>query len=199
MSKKVKSIIRKIIYLILFSLIIFAFIYLSDKYAERSERKVMTFNDYYQSIDKTKRDDVIRSNTLIKYLKGDDNKYIIFIGSHTSAWSTEYAKLVTEVFDELNIKNIKYYNLNSDKAQKNANYYELKDLLKGSLTSTDGSENNLLAPSLYIIEDGEVKYYNIDTVAMKNTITPEKYWTEEQIAEFKAEISAAIDKYYLNN
>lgn len=198
MSKKTKSIIRKIIYLILFSLMILAFIYLSDKYAARSERKVMTFNDYYQNIE-TKRYDVIKSNTLIKYLKGDDEKHLILIGSHTSKWSKEYAKILTEVFDELNIKNVKYYNLNSDKSQKNANYYEIKELLNGSLSTTDGSENNVLAPSLYIINDGKVKYYNIDTVVMKNTTAPKDYWTEEKISKFKIEITNAINKYYLNN
>lgn len=198
MSKKTKSIIRKIIYLILFSLMILTFIYLSDKYAARSERKVMTFNDYYQNIE-TKRYDVIKSNTLIKYLKGDDKKHLILIGSHTSKWSKEYVKILTEVFDELNIKNVKYYNLNSDKSQKNANYYEIRELLNGSLSTTDGSENNVLAPSLYIINDGKVKYYNIDTVVMKNTTAPKDYWTEEKISEFKIEITNAINKYYLNN
>ncbi len=84
------------------------------------------------------------------------------------------------------------------KSQKNSNYYEIRKLLTGNLTTTDGSTRNLLAPSFYIIVNGEVKYYNTETSAMKNTDNPEKYWTEEKEIEFASEISEAINKYYRN-
>ena len=67
------------------------------------------------------------------------------------------------------------------------------------MITTDGSDSNLLAPSLYIVKDGKVLYYNIDTVAMKNIDTPKKYWTTEEKLEFNTEITNAILKYYLNN
>lgn len=54
------------------------------------------------------------------------------------------------------------------------------------------------APSLYIVDNGEVKYYNIDTVAMKNNLEVSDYWTEEKETEFTLEIIDAINKYYLN-
>ena len=91
------------------------------------------------------------------------------------------------------------YDINNDKSQLNSNYYEIVKLLKGSLTTTDGTDSNLLAPSFYIIENGKVLYYNTDTVAMKNTEKPSDYWTEEQKTIFSNEITDAINKYYLNN
>mgnify|MGYP003299276226 CR=1 FL=1 len=92
-----------------------------------------------------------------------------------------------------------HYDINNDKAQLNSNYYAIVNLLKGSLVTTDGTDSNLLAPSFYIIKDGKVLYYNTDTVAMKNTEKPSKYWTEEEKQEFNTEITNAINKYYLNN
>ena len=102
------------------------------------------------------------------------------------------------VIEELELQDVYYYDIINDKAQANSNYYELIELLDGYLITTDISENNLLAPSLYIIDKGKVKYYNIETSAMKNTDKVNDYWTEEKEIEFKTEISDAINKYYLN-
>ena len=96
-------------------------------------------------------------------------------------------------------KEIYYYDIINDKAQANSNYYELVELLDGYLTTTDSSDKNLLSPSLYIIDNGKVKYYNTDTSAMKNTDTAKDYWTLEQEAIFYNELTDAINKYYLNN
>ena len=52
-----KSVIRKIIYLILFALMIFAFIYLSNRYSALSVRKEPTITDYYPTIKNTEKND----------------------------------------------------------------------------------------------------------------------------------------------
>jgi hypothetical protein len=100
--------------------------------------------------------------------------------------------------EELELKEIKYYDIINDKAQGNSNYYRLVEKLDGYLITTDTSVNNLLSPSFYIIENGKVKYYNAETSAMKNTDTAKDYWNEEKEIEFKTEITNAINKYYLN-
>lgn len=192
---KTKSIIRKIIYGILFIAMVFAFIYLSEKYASNSDPKILTINDYYGDLDND-RFEVIRGKMFISLIKKGKN--IIFVGSSTSEYSKKYIEILDEILEENKIEKIYYYDINNDKSQKNSNYYDIRELLNGSLSTTDGSNNNLLAPSLYIIEDNDVKYYNIDTVVMKNTDTVESYWTEEQIQSFKEEITEAIQKYYLN-
>lgn len=195
MNTKTKSIIRKIIYGFLFLIMIIAFIFLSEKYADNSKEKIMTISDYYSQITNDKYE-VIRGTKLISLL--DTGKHIIFIGSSTSQYANKYIEELETVLKQTNIDKIYYYDINNDKSQKNSNYYKIRELLSGSLITTDGSHNNLLAPSLYIVEDGEVKYYNIETVAMKNTDTIEKYWTPEKETEFIGEITEAINKYYLN-
>lgn len=195
MNIKTRNILKKIIYVILFVLMIFAFIYLSEKYKDNSKEEVKTISNYYPEINSDVFN-VINGTKLINVIKKDKN--IIFIGSQTSRWSRQYIKELNSIFQEIGLDKIYYYDINNDKAQKNSNYYEIRELLNGFLTSTDGSENNLLAPSFYIIDNGKVLYYNNDTVAMKNTTEIEDYWTEEQKKQFAFEIKNAINKYYLN-
>lgn len=197
LTKKDKTIqlIRKIIYIVLFSAIIGCFIYLSNKYTNE-EPEIKKISDYYE-IEETSMYQVINGSEMINKIKKGTN--IIFIGSETSDWSKKYIEIITPIFKTFDIETVYYYDLNNDKAQKNSNYYDIKELLKGSLTTTDGSKSNLLAPSLYIIDNGEVKYYNTETVAMRNTTTPNSYWNEERKTNFKIELEDALLNYYLNN
>ena len=191
MTPKVKSILRKIIYFLLFALMIVAFIVLSEKYADNSKQRVSVISDYYEN---TKADcyEVISGNKMISLLKSGKN--IIFIGSSVSDYSRKYMEELDTIFKNLKIDKVYYY----DKLQENSNYYDIKELLNGYLVETDTVSNNLLSPSLYILNDGKVMYYNVETSAMKNTDTVKSYWTPEKEITFSNEITAAISNYYLN-
>jgi hypothetical protein len=120
------------------------------------------------------------------------------IGNKDSKYSQKYIEELDIILEELEIDKVYYYDLINDKAQANSNYYEIVELLEGHLTTTDTSDNNLLSPSFYIVTDGKVNYYNVETSAMKNTDTIESYWNVQNEFNFKQEISSAINKYYLN-
>ena len=195
MTTKTKALIRKIIYAILFAAMIFCFIYIGNKYTTDDKDKTVKISDYYQEID-NKYYEVIRGKKLISLLK--EGNHLILIGNQKSEYSKKYIQELTTVLEELNVDKVYYYDLINDKAQANSNYYEIIDLLEGHLTTTDSSEKNLLAPSFYIVDNGEVKYYNIETVAMKNTDTIESYWNVQTEFNFRLEVSSAINKFYLN-
>jgi len=195
MTLKTKSIIRKLIYLIIFAAMIFGFIYLGNKYAGNSEIKTLDITDYYKNIDK-ENFKVIRGGKFISLFK--KGKHVIVIGNSNSEYSKKYIKEINEIIENNNIEGIYYYDIVNDKAQGNSNYYELLELLNGYLVTTDMTENNLLSPSLYIIDNGKVKYYNVETTAMKNTDTVSDYWSTEKELEFEQELTEAINKYYLN-
>ncbi len=192
-----KKWIKKVVYAVLFIAMIGAFIYLSEKYKSNADDPVRVITDYYDlKLDKD-RYTIITGGGFINLIQ--HGRSIIIVGSKTSSWSKEFVKQLDIALTEAEVDQVYYYDINNDKSQKNSNYYKIKELLNGSLTTTDGSKNNLLAPSLYIIIDGEVKYYNVDTVAMKNTIQVEDYWKEEKKLAFRKEVKEAITKYYLNN
>ena len=192
---KTKSIIRKIIYFILFSMMIFAFVYLSEKYKGNSIEKIPTIKDYYSDIDESSFV-VKRGGEVIQTIK--NGKQLLLIGNSNNETSKKYIYEIEIILKELEIEKANYYDLRNDKEQKNSNYYEIRSLLEGYLSVSDSSNRNLLSPSFYIIDNGKVKYYNTDTTIMKNTDKLENYWTEEKEIEFRAEITSAINKYYLN-
>ena len=196
MNPKVKSILRKAIYVVLFAGLFACFIILSNKYSDNSKKVIKDFNDYYENVT-DENFEVITSSKVISLIK--DGKSIIFIGNSTSEWSQKYAEYIDKVLSKYKDIDAYYYDLNNDKALLNSHYYDIIEGLEGSLITTDSGENSILAPSLYIIDDGEVLYYNIETVAMKNTDKPDEYWSKEKQKEFTDEISEAIEKYYLNN
>ncbi len=196
MNAKTKSIIRACIYFILFSLLLVCFIFLSNKYSDNGKSIIKTYHDYYEKIDSEKYE-VVNGSKTKKLIKEGMN--IIFIGNSKTKWSQQYAEYLNDVIKEYKDIKINYYDLENDKALLNSNYYDIIDLLDGSLVTTDSTENGLFAPCLYIIKDGKVLYYNVETVAMKNTDSVENYWTEVRTANFKQEIAEAINKYYLNN
>lgn len=195
MTTKRKTLIRKIIYAILFAGLILCFIYIGNKYTPDDKEKVLEISDYYEGID-NKYFEVIKGKKLISCLK--EGKHLILIGNKKSEYSKKYIEELTTVIKELNIDKVYYYDLINDKAQANSNYYEIIDLLEGYLTTTDSNAKNLLAPSFYIVDNGEVKYYNIETVAMKNTDTVDSYWNVQTEFNFRLEVSSAIKKFYLN-
>jgi hypothetical protein len=192
---KTKSILRKIIYLILFGLMIFAFVYLSEKYKDNSIEKIPTIKDYYTNADESIFT-VKRGGEVIQVIK--NGKQLLLIGNSTKESSQKYIEEIESILKELEIDSANYYDLKNDKDQKNSNYYEIRNLLEGYLSTSDSSDRNLLSPSFYIIENGKVQYYNTDTSIMKNTDKLENYWTEEKEIEFRTEITSAINKYYLN-
>lgn len=196
MTQKTKGKIRKIVYAIIFAAMIFSFIYLGNKYAGNSEIKILDINDFYKDIEK-ENFKVIKGGKFISLFK--KGKHIILIGNSKSEYSKKYISEINSIIKELNLKDVYYYDIINDKAQANSNYYQILELLDGYLITTDTSEKNLLSPSLYIIDNGKVKYYNVETSAMKNIDTVEDYWTLQKEFDFKQEVIAAINKYYLNN
>ena len=196
MEPRGNKIVRKIIYFILFAILIAGFIYLGEKYKGNSDTKVYTIEDYYPGID-TNIFEVINGSKFINVLK-DKGNHLVLVGSSKSIYSQKYILEIKSIMEDLDVTKVLYYDSYSDKSQKNSNYYEIRKLLDGYLTVTDGSKRNLLAPSFYIINNGEIKYYNTETSAMKNTDNPEKYWIEAKEIEFASEISSAINKYYFN-
>ena len=195
MTRKTKGIIRKGLYAIIFIAMLAAFIYLGNKYAGNSEVKVLDISDYYAEIPK-ENFEVIKGKKFISLLK--EGNHIIVIGNSKSEYSQKYMEEVNKIVEELKLEKIYYYDIINDKAQANSNYYEIIELLDGYLTTTDTSDKNLLSPSLYIVDNGKVKYYNTETTAMKNTDTVNDYWTLQQEFNFKQEITEAINKYCLN-
>lgn len=194
MNPRIKKHLRNFIYAVIFIAMIGCFIYLGDKYTTKEEPKI-TITDYYKNV-KNNKFKIVKGRELISLLK--KGKHLIVIGNKDSEYSEKYMEEINAIVTELEIDKIYYYDLINDKVQGNSNYYEIVELLDGYLVTTDTSRKNLFAPSFYIVDNGKVKYYNVEAIAMKNTDTVQTYWDQEKEFSFNYEVTDAINKYYLN-
>lgn len=194
MNPRIKKHLRNFIYAVIFIAMIGCFIYLGDKYTTKEAPKI-TITDYYKNVENNKFK-IVKGRELISLLK--KGKHLIVIGNKDSDYSEKYMEEINAIVTELEIDKIYYYDLINDKVQGNSNYYEIVELLDGYLVTTDTSRKNLFAPSFYIVDNGKVKYYNVEAIAMKNTDTVQTYWDQEKEFSFNYEVTDAINKYYLN-
>lgn len=191
-----KQIFRKLGYFFLYSLIILAFIYLGTKdynlvtYNTDGER----FNSDYNEIPRNNPFVYLNSTELINLLNNGSG--IVFMGNHESIWSLKYATYLYEVLKVKDIDEVYYYDVKKVKLLKNRNYYNIIKELEGNLIETDDSDKNLFSPSLYIIKDGEVVFYDNTTAVVNNNIDIEDYWTETNIYNFKERLINAFNENY---
>ncbi len=185
---------RKLGYFFLYALVILAFIYLGTKdynlvtYATDGER----FNGDYNEIPRNNPFVYLNSTELIELLNNGSG--IVFMGNKENIWSKSYAKYLYEIASSLGLKEIYYYDVKKVKLLKNRNYYNIINALEGKLIETDDSVNNLFSPSLYILKDGEVVFYDNTTAVVNNDLEVDTYWDSSNIYKFKEKIITAINE-----
>lgn len=185
---------RKLGYFFLYALVILAFIYLGTKdynlvtYASDGDR----FNGDYNEIPRNNPFIYLNSTELIELLNNGSG--IVFMGNKENIWSKSYAKYLYEIASDIDVEKIYYYDVKKVKLLKNRNYYNIIKALEGKLIETDDSVNNLFSPSLYIIKDGEVVFYDNTTAVVNNDLEVDTYWDSSNVYKFKEKIITAINE-----
>lgn len=122
---------------------------------------------------------------------------IIFFGFNKNEYSGYYAKLLNEVAIEKGIKEISYYDFYEDRKNLNGTYQNIVLLLGNYLQKDDLGKVNLVAPSMVIVKDGKILYYDAETSFVPALINVEDYWTDYNIGLKKASLSYMIDEYLM--
>lgn len=183
---------KKIVYFILYGLIIISFIYLGSK----DYNKVTYQNDaerFYEeyNIPKDNHFIYIGSTELIRRLKNDNS--VIFIGDKENEWSKEYANILYEIKNDIKVENIYYYDARRVKMLMNRNYYDIIKALEGNLIETDDSNNNLFTPSLYIVKDGKIVFHDSTSAVVNNEDLVTDFWAQPKREIFKQKLIEAIN------
>lgn len=187
-----KKYVRLLIYLVLFSLVIYAFIYLGKKDFGSASK--------LSDSDRFKEDYNMVGDNNFKYVFGSNaldvmkNKTgIIFFSTPNNEYSNYFAKYLNEVLYEYDIKNCYYYNILKDRANYTKYYREIEGLLSNYLYRNDNGVPRLNTPSVVFIYNGNIMHYIDDTSVIRNNVTPNLYWNEENINIFKDKL-----RYYLS-
>lgn len=184
MNKNLKRIIQGI----LFVFIIGAFIFVGTRdFTKEVVIDNERFDKEYRNVSK---DNVfVYANAQDVYARFKNGNAIVFMGFSSNKWSGYYAEMLNTAAKETGIKEILYYDFKKDRDDKNATYQSIV-LKLGSYTYTnDVGIQNIYAPTMFIIKDGKIIYFDNETAIMVGNLNPDIYWSENkkavQINNFK--------------
>lgn len=120
---------------------------------------------------------------------------IIFLGFPNNIWSHYYADYLNMVAMENGIEEIYYYNFYRDRSLNSDVYENIVKRLKNYLILNDVGRADLSAPSIVMVKDGSVIYYNDELQEIRGEIKPEEYFTDYKKNYLKAEFTNAIKLY----
>ncbi len=193
-NKPKMSIVQKGFYIISFIFLISAFIYLGTKNYNNnlvmsdSERFTLEFG--------------IPQNNVFKYKKNSEiletlntGSALIFMAFPENDWSSYYASLLNEVAKKENIKEILFYNFSDDRLNDDYYYENIVDHLESYVTVLDDGTKNIYSPTLIIVKNGDIIYFDNETSIMSGEHTIKEYWTNERRKLKSEEITNAIRIY----
>ena len=177
---------RTIIDLILMFLLLILLIFLGTRdYSKNNKGKDSKRFDHDYSM--------VSSDNVFKYVSEEEvNKIlakgegIIFMGFKDNEWCNYYAKIINETAKEMQINKVYYYDFLADREKKSVNYNKIVEYLKDYLKKDDMGNVNLVAPSIVVLKDNVVIYYDDETSMTNANIKPEEYWSQDNINNKKA-------------
>lgn len=172
MNKKVKKILQGL----LFILIIIAFIYVGTK---DFDTEVVIDNERFdQDYTNVSKDNVFKYVNAVEVYSTLNDNAIIFMGYPTNKWSGYYANILNEAAKASGIEEILYYDFYDDRENGNATYQSIVLSLTNYLLTLDDGSQEIYAPTLIIIKDGNIIGFDQETAFTKGNIDPEEYWDE---------------------
>ncbi len=191
-KKFFKNKIQMVIYIILFVFLLCMFVVLGkmDYHEEISdaEQFALEFNQ-------VGKDNIFKYvNTQDAYLELTGQNTIILLG-HQTEWVNYYAKILNDVAKDLGITKIYYYDFLSDRNEANGTYEAIVNYLNDYVMHDDLGNSKLSAPTLVIVKNKRIIYFDDETSLIKGAKTPNKYWDEYQINRKKQELESALSNY----
>ena len=172
MNKKVKRILQGILFII----IIIAFIYIGTR--DFNTKKVIDNERFDQEYINVSKDNVFKYVNAVEVYSKLKEDAIIFMGYPANSWSGYYANILNEVAKSSGIEEILYYDFVSDRENNNATYQSIVLSLSNYLYTLDDGTQDIHAPTLIIIKNGNIIGFDQETAFTKGNINPKDYWTE---------------------
>lgn len=196
---------QKIVYLILFIIMIVLFIYLGTVNFSDNLTDAQMFSEEFPAVDE---DNVFVYATATEVIDSLSGYSIVLFGSSKNDFTEDYANIINEVAKEgitytddegneyvYEISQIYYYDFFSDRENNNGNYELLVEELKPYLLTDDTGNIELYAPTLLVIKDGFVLYIDEDLNFISGDVSSEDYWTNLQTGTFKETLKAVFTDF----
>ena len=188
-----KKIIRFVIYGILFSALIFAFIYIGtydfkDRNKNENEKVALKF----PSIKNDNKFVEVNIDQAINIIKNDG---LILFANPKNKWADKYAYILNEAVRDTRIKNIAIIDVTVDRQQNSLKYQRLIKALGDYVIYDDLDNAHLYMPTFVIIKNKKIIYFDNETAMNYGYVDFDKYWTLELEETKKNILLDHIDEY----
>lgn len=179
--------------ILIFGIMIYLFILLGTKNYKVEVADNIRFANEYKDISKNNIYVYTNENQVLELLKNKSG--ILFMGFSSNIWSHYYADYLNEVAINNQIQKIYYYDFYKDRSLNNKTYLSIVNYLKEYLNTSDKGIKDITAPTVVIIKNGKILYYDNEIMNLKGDIKPEEYFSETKKVEIKYNFEMAIKKF----
>lgn len=181
------------IYIILFLVCIFLFILIGQFITkEESLNNGEKFNSLYNLVPQDNLYEFVDATKVLQIINGKTG--VILMGFHQNEWMNMYAFILDREAKLAGIDKIYYYDFHKDRDESNGTYETIVNKLKVYAPVNDEGLQDLWAPTVVIVKNGEVIAYFDEVSFMKGTVTPEIYYTEDKINEISLTFNSALKR-----
>ena len=191
-EKLFKNKIQLVVYLLLFALLIWAFIYLGtidyDKTLPDNEK-------FAQEFSLVSEDNVFEYiNATEALMVANGTKGIVLFGTKNE-WVNYYANIVNKVAKQIGIDKIYYYDFVSNRQDNNGTYEQIVELLSDYTMYDDYNKAEIYAPSLLVVSKDQVLLFDMETSFRVSNIEPAEYWNSFNEEQKIKELSKVFQEY----
>ena len=183
---------QMLIYFIIFSILIIAFIYLGtidyNTDLPDNEKFAATFS-------------LVSEDNVFEYINATEalmvaggTKGIVLFGTDNE-WVNYYANIVNKVAMEVGIDKIYYYDFINNRQDNNGTYETIVERLRDYVTYNDYGTAEIYAPSLLVVSNDEVLLFDTETSFVVGNIAPSEYWNSFNEEQKMNELYNVFRKY----
>jgi len=187
---KKKKLVKKIISLICLVIMTYLFIYFGTQDYSVKVTDNVKFSNEYKDISKNNLFSYAKEHEILDILNNGSG--VIFMGFPSNIWSHYYADYLNEMAIINDIEKIYYYDFKKDRSMDNQTYLNIVKKLSAHLTSDDLDNMDIFAPTIVMVKNGEIVYFDDEVNTVKGNIDPKEYFTDYKKNLFMANIDNAL-------
>ena len=189
-----KSYTQMVVSVILFILFMIGFVYIGTIDFKKGE--VTDSDKFIQEHKEVENDNVftyVNASDAYNYIR--DNNVIILFGIKDSDWVGHYANILNDAAREAGIEKIYYYDITTDREERNGTYESITNYLDMYLTYLDNGVLDIYCPTFIVKKDGMIIYFDDETALVKGKVSASDYWTESKVTKQYNNLVAVLKEY----
>ena len=142
----------------------------------------------------------VENDNLFVYATGDEvieilenGTGVVFLGFPSCPWCQAYVPMLNALAKEAGISKIYYHNTYEDWQKDTDDYKKITEILSSNLQFDEKGNRHLYVPDVVFVKNGVVIGNDFETSKdTADATSPEEYWTNERIENFKARIMSFL-------